>query len=230
MTLNPDKISRRVVVAGMAGAVAACSLPDLKEVVGPPPAPQLYVLRPTIGQVPQGAAIMWQLAVGEPDAPASLDTPRIALTPSPSKLDYFANAAWPDRAPLLLQGLLVEAFANTRRISAARDTARIAAEYILSTELREFSAVYENGIPQAPPDSDEPAPSAPPPVVVVQMDAQLIHAPTRRVVGSFSAMARAPAQANNLDSIVAAFNQATGETLTRIVDWTFRAPAPPPPA
>ena len=228
MTSSPEKISRRIIVAGIAGTVAACSLPDLTEVVGPPPAPQLYVLRPTIGQVPQGAAIMWQLAVGEPEAPASLDTSRIALTPSPSKLDYFANAAWPDRAPLLLQGLLVEAFTGTRRISAARDTARIAAEYILGTELRDFAALYENGIPQAAPDSDEPAPSAPPPVVVVQMDAQLIHAPTRRVVGSFNATARANAQANNLESIVAAFNQATGEVLTRVVDWTLRAPPPPP--
>jgi cholesterol transport system auxiliary component len=228
MRANPDKITRRFVVLSAAGALAACSLPDLKEVVGPPPAPQLYVLRPALGQMPQGAAVAWQLAVDEPEAPASLNTLRIALTPSANKLDYFANAAWPDRVPLLMQSLLLEAFGATRRISAARGTAGIAAEYLLHTELRDFSAVYENGIPQAAADSDEPAPSAPPPVVVVQIEAQLIHGPTRRVVGSFTAMTRAPAQANTLDSIVPAFNQATGEALTRIVDWVLRAPPPPP--
>ncbi len=45
--------------------------------------------------------VPWRLAVATPDAPASLDTARSALTRSATTMDYFANAAWNDRIPLM---------------------------------------------------------------------------------------------------------------------------------
>jgi cholesterol transport system auxiliary component len=227
MSSAPARLTRRTLLLGTAGlTLAACSLPDLKEIIGPPPPLQLYVLRPTLPMAPAaGAPVRWQLSITVPEAPASLDSVRIALSPTATKLDYFADASWPDRAPLLMQGFLVEAF-GARRVPAARDTAGVLADYILYTDLRAFEAQYNGTIPPAPADAKEPAPAGPAPAVVVQMEAKLMAVPTRRVVGTFIASSRTMAQANSIESIVMAFNQASGEALGQIVDWTMRT-APP---
>ena len=56
------------------------------------------------------------MTVAEPEAAASLDTPRIALSRTATTMEYFANAAWNDRVPLLVQGLLIQALDNSGRI------------------------------------------------------------------------------------------------------------------
>jgi cholesterol transport system auxiliary component len=229
----PGQITRRSLLLGTAAfGLTACSLPNLKDIVGPPAPLQLYVLRPTLPAPPAGgAAVRWQLTIPVPDAPASLDSVRIALSPTATKLDYFADASWTDRAPLLMQGYLVEAF-GARRVPVARDTAGLLADYVLYTELRDFQAEYNGTIPPAPPPDkdkkDEPAPppAGPPPTVAVQMVAKLMAVPTRRVIGTFEASAKAMAQANAVESIVMAFNQASGDALNQVVDWTLRT-APP---
>jgi len=60
--------------------------------------------------------------------------------------------------------------------------------------------------------------AGPPPAIVMEMEAKLMAVPTRRVIGTFTATTRAMAQANNVDSIVQAFNQAAGEALGQIVN------------
>jgi len=48
--------------------------------------------------------------------------------------------------------------------------------------------------------------------------------PARNIVGSLAVMQEAQAQRNDLDSIVAAFNEAGG-ALQQVVEWTFREQA-----
>src|SRR5262249_59232750 len=101
-------------------------------------APHLYVLRPEV-TAPLGAPVGWRLSVGSPDAPASLDTERIALSRTANTMDYFANAAWSDRVPLLLQRLLIQTFdASNRTLSVDRDTTGLENDYLLLTEIRHF--------------------------------------------------------------------------------------------
>src|ERR1043166_7445800 len=65
-------------------------------------------------------------------------------------MDYYAHAQWTDRAPLLLQGLLVEAFEKSQRIAAVgRESAGIRSDYILQSELHDFEAYY--AVPDTPP-------------------------------------------------------------------------------
>ena len=73
---------------------------------------------------------------------------RVTLTGgrSPTTIDYFANAAWSDRAPAMVQSLLIESFEQTGKIiSVSRDLAVLRADYILMSELRRFEARYESG-------------------------------------------------------------------------------------
>ena len=201
-------LKRRSVIIGTAAAafVAGC------QVLKGPVIPQLYVLRP---QVPSsmGPQVRWRLSVATPDAVASLDTPRIALTRSTTTMDYFANAAWTDRVPLLLQRQLIQAFdASGRIVSVDRDTSGLEADYLLSTEIKEFQARYD-------------APDGPP-QIVINIQAKLARMPQRQIATNLNVTQQVGATANNLDSIVAAFNQAVGAAIGQIVSGTLAMPPP----
>jgi len=187
----------------------------LGEVIGPPPPLQIYVLQPMVQTAQQGPRVPWQLSIAVPDAPASIDTIRIALNPTASTLDYYADAAWPDRTPVLVQSLLIEAFGAANRVAVARDTDGLLADYMLRTELREFQARYAGG---AAPNSDQPAS---PPEISIRIDARLVAVSERRVVENISVSHSVQARSNEMNGIVAAFDEALGAALAEIVNWTL---------
>jgi len=201
-------LSRRHAVIG-AGAVV---LSGCGTVLQGPPVPQLYVLRP---QVPatMGPRVNWRLAVASPDAVASLDTPRIALMRSATTMDYFANAAWTDRVTLILQRQLIQAFDTSGRITSVdRDTSGLEADFVLQTEVRDFQARYDtpDGAPQ----------------IVVSIQAKLARMPQREIAASVNATQQATAGANEINSIVVAFNQACGAAIGQIVTSTLAMQMP----
>lgn len=172
---------------------------------------QIYVLKPDLARNPPGAKVTWDLAVATPYATASLNLERIALTRSASTLDYFADAAWTDRLPVLLQNSLIESFEASGRIaSVSRDTAGLKTDFVLETEVRDFAAHYEAAVTA--------------PDVVVAITAKLVALPERTIVGTLDSQQHAQADANNVPAIVAAFNAALGASLKQIVAWTLAAP------
>ena len=200
MTMLP----RRFVLAGLALAPASCSL--LPQAGAPP---KLYTLTPASDFPPGGARVSWQLLIDAPASTAALDTARIALSRSPTTIDYFADAAWVDRAPLMLQSLLVQSFENSGRIAAvARDSLMLRADYILSTELRHFEADYA---------------AAAAPTARVGLGAKLIRALDHSVAAQRRFDAAAVASANDIPAIVDAFNTAFHQAARQIADWALAA-------
>lgn len=204
-------LHRRSVLKGLGGSAAACLVTACGSLLSAPkPPPPLYVLAPMMPGPMAGMRVKWQLSVALPNAQASLNTPRIALSMTPTMLDYYADAAWTDRLPLLVQDLLIESFEHSGKITGvARDTAGIAANYRLDTEMRQFEAHY---------DQADTAPR-----VVVRLEAKLASLPDRNIVDSLSVNHEAQAAKNDLNSIVTAFNEASGAALQEIVNWTLRA-------
>jgi cholesterol transport system auxiliary component len=201
-------LSRRHAIIG----ASAVLLSGCGTVLQGPPVPQLYVLRP---QVPasMGPRVNWRLAVASPDAVASLDTQRIALTRSATTLDYFANAAWTDRLSLIIQRQLIQAFDSSGRITSVdRDTSGLEADFVLQTEIRDFQARYDtpDGAPQ----------------VVVSIQSKLARMPQREIAASVNATQQAMAGANEINSIVVAFNQACGAAIAQIVTSTLAMQMP----
>ena len=197
--------SRRLVVAALALAPASCGslLP------APSAPPKLYTLTPTTEFSPDPLRVRWQLLVDVPASAAALDTERIALSRSPTSIDYFADAAWTDRAPLLVQSLLVESFENSGRITAiGRESLALRADYMLRPELRHFEADYAQGA----------APSA-----HIQIGLKLIKMPNRDITGQHRVEARAPARENQIPAIVEAFNTALHAAMRDAVEWTLEA-------
>ncbi|MBV8654049.1 MAG: membrane integrity-associated transporter subunit PqiC [Alphaproteobacteria bacterium] len=179
---------------------------------GTTPAPQLYVLTRKSTFPPDLPTVTQQLLVDVPFAPAQIDTTRVALSRSPTTLDYFADAAWGDRAPVMVQGLFIESFEQTRKIvGVSRDEAGLRADYVLMGELRHFEAVY--------PPSSGTADS--PPTVYVQILVRLVRMPERVIIGETIAERREAAARNAMEAIVEAYNDALGGVMKDIVSWTL---------
>jgi len=201
-------LSRRHAILGASAVV----LSGCGTVLQGPPIPQLYVLRPQL-PASMGPRVNWRLGVAAPDAVASLDTQRIALMRSATTLDYFANAAWTDRLTLIIQRQLIQAFDTTGRISSVdRDTSGLEADFVLQTEIRDFQARYDtpDGAPQ----------------VVVAIQAKLARMPQREIAANINATQQAMAGANEINSIVVAFNQACGAAIGQIVNSTLAMQMP----
>lgn len=176
----------------------------------------LYTVTPKSTFEADIPAVLWQLAVETPSAAANLNTGRIALAMTPTSSDYFAKAAWTDRAPLMVQTRMIDSFENSRKIIAvARDSLGLRANYVLQTDLRHFEAHYHYG------DT---------PVVQVRVVAKLVRMPDRQIigVGTFERCVRA--RADKVPKVVEAFDQALGSVMKRLVSWTLRTPPARPPS
>jgi cholesterol transport system auxiliary component len=148
-----------------------------------------------------------QLAIGPVEAPAGLDTERIALTRAPLSLDYFADVAWSDRAPAMVRTMLLESMQNSGLFKAVgSDTFNLRSDYLLKTELRNFEAIY---------DSQGAGPA-----VTVVLGLTLVKLPGDAVVGQTVIRERQPAASNEIPEIVRAFNLALGKALQEAVGWT----------
>lgn len=195
--------SRRLVLAALTLAPAGCS----GLLSSSAPAPQLYTLTPAADFPPGGARIAWQLLVDVPASAAALDSARVALSRSATTMDYFADAAWTDRAPLMVQSLIVQSFENSSRIAAVgREALTLKGDYVLRPELRHFEADYAGGgVPAAH----------------VQISVKLVKLPNRVIVAQQIFDAAVPAAANLVPAIIDAFDTALHRVIRRMVDWVL---------
>ena len=126
-------------------------------------------------------------------------------------VDYFAGAAWTDRAPVMVQSLLIESFENTGKIAAIdRESLALRADYVLEPDLRDFTAIYgQTGMP----------------VARVRMGLKLVRLPEKQIVAQRTVSADAPAQQNSVSAVVEAFNTALHQAIGDAVVWTLGAMA-----
>ena len=198
---------RQILRAGMACAITAGATGCSGLVPGQGPPPDLYRLSPKSTFRDDLPNVDWQMVLETPLADASLNTTRIGLQQSPARMEYYAKSGWTDRAPLMIQTLMIESFENSHKIVAVgREAVGLRSDFVLKTELREFQAIYYEGLP---------------PKAWVAINAKLVRMPRRTIVGSESFSFRSDAAADNLDDIVAAFDRSLGKCLRRLVEWTL---------
>lgn len=190
-------------VSPAVAALAGCSLP------GSSPPPQLFTLSPKSTFPSDLPVTRSQLVVDVPFAAAGLDTARIALAPDEFRIEYFADSAWSDRAPAMVQSLIVESFENTGNIVAiSRESVDLRPDFILKTEMREFQAVLRGE--DTPPD------------VLVQLNAKIVVMPQRLIFANNTFESRASANTRDLEAVVQAFDDALGNVLKDLVAWTLQ--------
>ena len=211
MKATSDFPRRRLLQLG-AGLPLLALLPGCTDLVpGQRPAPNFYRLTPKSTFDPDLPSVDWQLVLEAPVANAGLATTRIALAQKPLKIEYYARSSWTDRAPQMVQTLMVESFENSDRIvSIGRESLGLRSDFVLKSELREFQAEYWSVEEGAPPN------------VRVNLSAKLVKMPRRLIVASQSFERIEPAAADNLEAVVDAFDTALGGVLKELVAWTIR--------
>ncbi|MCP4250295.1 MAG: hypothetical protein GY778_24900, partial [bacterium] len=174
--------------AALGGLTRACG----GVVPGPTPPPALSRLTPKSSFHDDLPTVGWQLVLEAPLADASLNTTRIALQRNPMQLEYYARSGWTDRAPLMVQTLMIESFENSGKIVAVgRETVGLRPDYVLKTELREFQSEYfGGGLPQ----------------VRVAMNAKLVKMSSRIIVASESWDYVVDTSADRTDEVIQAFD------------------------
>jgi cholesterol transport system auxiliary component len=170
--------------------------------------PDLFVLTPKSTFADPLPRVRTQLAIDLPVAPAGIDSGRIALMHTPLKLDYYARSNWIDRAPAMVQALIIETFESTDSIvGVGRVSVNLRADFVLATELREFQVEYFH--------------QGKGPVAHAKINAKLVRYPERAIVGNLTTERMIEASADSMDAIIPAFDEALGKTLREIVVWTL---------
>jgi len=184
--------------------------------------PRLYDLSPKSTFAKNIPRVRWQLVVEPPIAAAGLSSARIALKRHLLRLEYYAQAAWTDTTPTMIQTLIIESFENSRKIiSVGRTSAGLRSDFVLQTSLREFQAEYSNvGLTKKAMEKAE-SKTAVGPTVRVSINAKLVKMPERTIIASRTFEHLVIAESNGMEAIVAAFDDALGKALKRIVQWTL---------
>lgn len=206
--VNPRSADRRGFLRAAAALplvalAAGCQVP----VPGQGPPPVLFRLTPKSTFSEDLPEVTWQLVLEVPVANAGLSTTRVALQRTPTQLEYYARSSWTDRAPQMIQTLMIESFENSKRIVAVgRESVGLRADFVLKTDLREFQAEYFAGSR---------------PSVRVAINAKLVQLPRRTIIGSQSFESVAEARKDTMPEIIEAFDEALGKVLKDLVEWTL---------
>ncbi|WP_085883559.1 ABC-type transport auxiliary lipoprotein family protein [Oceanibacterium hippocampi] len=207
MTAQIATIAGRSALVGLLLLLGGCAGSLLP---GSGPAPNLYTLTPKSTFRDDLPKVDWQLVVEEPLAAGGLDNVKIALRPNQTEFKYFADARWTDRAPRMIQMLIVESFENSGRIVAVgRQSVGLRSDYNLRSDLREFQAEYF--------DDDNP-------VIRVRLNVKMIRQPRQEIIASETFEGSVRSEGRDMQSIVLAFDDALGTVLRRVVEWGLLTP------
>lgn len=200
-------ITRRLalaLLAGGAGATLAGCESVLNAAAGNPP--RLFRLSSKSTFPEDIPDVDWQLVVDTPSAAASINTNRIGLMETPYRFNYFAEASWVDRAPLMVQNLIIESFDNSHAIVGVGPASiGLRPNFVLQPELREFQA-HQEGDQQR---------------VNVTINVRLVQMPERQIIAVEHFARESVAPAGAIDPVIDAFDEALGKVLKRLVIWTL---------
>ena len=161
MTSMPSLRRRDAIMAMTTALGLGGCIPGLP---GAGPEPRTFRVTPKYAFADDLPAVTWALVVAEPSAERTLDTNRIAVVTGGINVDYVALAFWIDRAPSMLQTLMVQSFRNSGQIAQVGTTRdRLRPEFLLTSDLRAFQ--LNRG--------------AEPDLVRVRLDVQLLRMPQR---------------------------------------------------
>lgn len=190
------------VAAAGALAVAGCALLSTPEPV------QTYRFGgpAAASAASEGQTALRQVSLRRVEFPEAVEGDKI-LGVTGTETAYIAGARWVSPAADLYMESLENAFsaqATRVRIIGPRELSR--GERSLNVDIRAFEARYD-------------APGAAP-VVVVTARARLLALPDRSVAAERTFTVQQPAAVNRVSAIVEAFDIATRDLNTQIVDWT----------
>lgn len=172
----------------------------------------LFVLTPKSTFAANLPRLSQQIVIEEPTATAAVDTDQIAVHPTPLQVEYLPGVRWVDRAPLIVQALLIESFENSGKVAAVgRSTVGLRPDYIIVTDVREFQAHLPDG-------EDEDAPLE----IHVRLNLKIIDSFSDQIIGSNSVTEVVNTESDEMLDIAKAFDAALGRAMRDSVEWSIR--------
>ena len=172
----------------------------------------LYLLTPKSTFSSALPRIQKQIVVEEPTATAAVNTDQIAIQPTPLQVQYLPRARWVDRAPLIVQTLLIESFENSGKVAAVgRSTVGLRADYVIAPDLREFQ-----GIVVADPENGDKI------RIEVRMNIKVIDEYDDKIIASNSFQENVVAASDQTSDLIKAFDLALGRAMRDAVEWSIR--------
>jgi cholesterol transport system auxiliary component len=172
----------------------------------------LYLLTPKSTFASSLPRVKHQIVVSEPTATAAVATDRITVQPTPLQVEYLPRARWVDRAPVIIQTLLIESFENSGKVDAVgRSSVDLRADYVIVTDVREFQA-------RVPTNADPTSPLE----VHVRLNLKIVDAGFDRIIASKSFEKVVATTDDAAPDIIAAFDKALGNVMRNAIEWSLR--------
>lgn len=191
-------------------ALSGCAgLSGLRQATKPS---NLYALTPKSTFDKNLPRLREQIVVEEPTATAAVNTDRIAVQPNVFEVQYLPRSRWVDRAPLIIQALMIESYENTGKVAAVgRSAVGLRSDYNIITDLREFQAFQ---VSDTPGDTSLR--------VVVRLNIKLVDAVEDNIIASSSFEEVAISPDDDPLTLVTTFDKALGDAMKDSVEWSIR--------
>ena len=193
---------RIAISAALVASLAACAmLGGSREPV------TIYSPDPRIPADPSWPEAAWQLSIDRPEAARIVDSPRIAVRPSPGELQVYTGAVWAKTPSEQLQDAVLRTLEDSQKIAAvARQGSGIAADYKLEMDLRRYEADYAGGTV---------------PAATIEVNAKLLRSIDQDVVASRTFLQAVPAAGTDTAQVAQAFGEALAAIGHDIAGWTL---------
>ena len=194
--LRNGTAARAALVAVLAATLVACGSKAAKN--------DTFSLT-AISTVEAPSAKSRQILVPQPSALKALDGDQIVIRPSPSEIQYLAQAQWSDSLSKMVQAKLVQAFENTGRLGGVGMPGQgLAIDYQIVTDIRTFE-IQASGADTA----------------VVEISAKLLNDRNGTVRTQKVFRATAPVGGTGNVAFVKALDAAFARVTADIVGWTL---------
>ncbi|MEM1351308.1 MAG: ABC-type transport auxiliary lipoprotein family protein [Pseudomonadota bacterium] len=189
--------------------VGGCALASLNSATSPT---DLYLLTPKSTFDPNLPRLRQQIVVTEPSATAAVSNDRITVQPTALEVKFLPGARWVDRAPLIVQTLLIESYENSGKVDAVGNSAiGLRADYLVVPDIREFQAIL-------PPNSAPGTPLQ----THVRLNIKIVNDEFDRIIASRSIERIRTSASDEAEDIVASFDDALGAVMKEAVEWSVR--------
>lgn len=205
-------MTRFLPVLAMLGAIGLSGCAGLGTINRAATPTDLFTLTPKSTFASNLPRLQQQIVIEEPTATAAVDTDQIAVHPTPLQVEYLPRVRWVDRAPLIVQALMIESFENSGKVAAVgRSTVGLRPDYTIVSDVREFQA----NLPAA---DVEDAPLE----IHVRLNLKIIDSFRDHIIGSNSFGEVVVAQSDEMIDVAAAFDTALGRAMRKSVEWSIR--------
>ncbi len=210
--MSMTTLARRAALAAALSAIAALAsgCAGLQTLSAATVRTDLYDLTPKSTFAADLPRVRSQIVVDEPTAGSYINTDKVAVKVGDYKVEYFPVARWVDRAPKMVQKLLVESLENTGVVDAVgQEAIGLSADYTLIIDLREFQAhtVRDPGQPME---------------INVRLNIKIVQEPDGLIIASESFGRTETAKTEAMLDVVAAFDETLGKSMRDAVEWSVR--------